>query len=54
MLPRADHGFATVAPARVAAVPHAIVLGWMKEHEALGRVLLPDLLIGGPCSGIGC
>ena len=45
VLLRADHSVAALGPAWVAHIPHATVQGWMREHEALGRALLRDVLI---------
>ena len=43
-LERLDQGTCTLTPARVAQVPHAVLLGWMADHPRLRDAVLRAML----------
>jgi CRP-like cAMP-binding protein len=40
-----DHSISMLTQGKVAAIPHATILGWTERHPAIGRVLWWDTLI---------
>ena len=45
LLGRMDHSIGTLTDVKVASIPHAILLEWMRSHPHLGRLLWRDTLI---------
>ena len=45
LLRKLDHSIGTLTPARVAYIPHATVLDWIKHHPGLGQLLWRATLI---------
>ena len=45
LLRKLDHSIGTLTPARVAFIPHAAVLGWLRQHPGLGQLLWRATLI---------
>lgn len=45
LLGKLDHSISTLTPARVAFIPHAVVLGWTRRCPGLGQLLLRATLI---------
>ncbi len=45
LLGQMDHNVATLTPVKVASIPHATLLEWMRSHPHLGRLLWRDTLI---------
>jgi len=45
LLGRMDHSVGTLTPVKIASIPHATLLEWMRSHPHLGRLLWRDTLI---------
>lgn len=45
LLGRMDHTVSTLTPVKVVPIAHATILGWVRDHPDLGRLLWRDTLI---------